>query len=213
MELSLRWPARSRRAHVAHDAQALFGIVQGGMFGELRARSLDGLTRIGFDGYAIGGLSVGEPSPEMRAVLETLLPRMPVEAPRYLMGVGTPEDLVFAITRGVDMFDCVLPTRNARNGYLFTSRGVVKIRNAHNRTAEARLDPECGCYTCERFSRAYLHHLDRCGEILASVLMSIHNVHYYQTLLGRLRGAIEAGRLSGLIDTLQLGWNTPHDVV
>jgi queuine tRNA-ribosyltransferase len=212
MELSLRWAERSRRAH-GDSTSALFGIVQGGMYADLRRESLDGLAAIGFDGYAIGGLSVGEPKQEMRAVLDALLLHMPDRAPRYLMGVGTPEDLVHAVARGVDMFDCVLPTRNARNGHLFTSRGVVRIRNAQNRNAESRLDPECRCYTCDGFSRAYLHHLDRCGEILASVLMSIHNLHYYQTLVARLRGAIEAGRLSALIDTLQLGWNTPHEPV
>ena len=210
MALSLRWAERSRDAHRT-DTQALFGIVQGGMYPELRRESLAGLTSIGFDGYAVGGLSVGEPKSEMAAVLASLLPEMPAAAPRYLMGVGTPHDIVHAVSLGVDMFDCVLPTRNARNGYLFTSRGVTKIRNARHRTADEPVDPECDCYTCRGFSRAYLHHLDRCGEMLASVLMSIHNVHYYQRLMARLRGAIEAGTFSALADTLRRGWNAPRE--
>lgn len=212
MELSLRWAKRSREAH-GDNPSALFGIVQGGMFDDLRAESLEGLEAIGFDGYAIGGLSVGEPKDEMAAVLTALLPRMPAAAPRYLMGVGTPEDLVNAVARGVDMFDCVLPTRNARNGYLFTSRGVLKIRNARHRGAERPLDAECGCYTCANFSRGYLHHLDRCGEMLAATLMTIHNLDYYLALMARLRGAIQAGTLGALIETLQRHWNNDDELV
>jgi queuine tRNA-ribosyltransferase len=212
MELSARWAARSRAAHGANTA-ALFGIVQGGMYDDLRRESLQRLLDVGFDGYAIGGLSVGEPKHEMDAVLEALVPTMPVDRPRYLMGVGTPADLVGAVARGIDMFDCVLPTRNARNGYLFTSRGVLKIRNAPNRSADAPLDPACDCYTCTNFSRAYLHHLDRCGEILASVLMTMHNVYYYQQLMRRLRGAIEMGTLRILIETLHHGWTSQDESV
>ena len=209
MELSARWAARSRAAHADNPA-ALFGIVQGGMYADLRCESLEHLTTIGFDGYAIGGLSVGESKQEMAAVLDDLLPRMPPHRVRYLMGVGTPADLVVAVGLGVDMFDCVLPTRNARNGYLFTSRGVLKIRNAAHRSDDAALDAACACYTCRGFSRAYLHHLDRCGEILGSVLMTIHNLHYYQTLMRRLREAIEMGTFRTLVETLHNGWNS-HD--
>jgi queuine tRNA-ribosyltransferase len=212
MELSARWAARSRAAH-GDNAAALFGIVQGGMYEDLRRESLQRLLDVGFDGYAIGGLSVGESKHEMDAVLEALVPTMPVDRPRYLMGVGTPADLVGAVARGIDMFDCVLPTRNARNGYLFTSRGVLKIRNAPNRSADAPLDPACDCYTCTNFSRAYLHHLDRCGEILASVLMTMHNVYYYQQLMRRLRGAIEMGTLRILIETLHHGWTSQDESV
>ena len=164
---------------------------------------------IGFDGYAVGGLSVGESKEEMAAVLRRVCCRsMPHDRPRYLMGVGTPADLVAAVALGVDMFDCVLPTRNARNGYLFTSRGVLKIRNAAHRDSDAPLDAACGCYTCRGFTRAYLHHLDRCGEILGSVLMTIHNLHYYQTLMRRLREAIEMGTFRTLVETLHNGWNS-----
>jgi queuine tRNA-ribosyltransferase len=209
MELSARWAVRSAAAHAGSDA-ALFGIVQGGMYDDLRRESLQRLQAIGFDGYAVGGLSVGEPKHEMDAVLSSLVPALPQHQPRYLMGVGTPADLVRAVTLGVDMFDCVMPTRNARNGYLFTSRGVLKIRNARHRAAQAPLDEACRCYTCTNFTRAYLHHLDRCGEILGSVLMTIHNLHYYQTLMGGLREAIEMGTLRILSETLHNGWNS-HD--
>lgn len=212
MELSARWAARSRSAH-ADSPASLFGIVQGGMYADLRLESLERLVELGFDGYAIGGLSVGESKEEMSAVLDALLPRMPDACPRYLMGVGTPADLVAAVARGVDMFDCVLPTRNARNGYLFTSRGVLKIRNAAHRADDAALDASCACYTCRGFSRAYLHHLDRCGEILGSVLMTIHNLHYYQTLMSRLREAIEMGTFRTLVETLHNGWNSHDDVI
>lgn len=200
MELSLRWAARSKAAHGDSQA-ALFGIIQGGMYESLRERSLEGLTEIGFDGYAIGGLSVGEPKEDMIRILDHLPPKMPENCPRYLMGVGRPEDLVEAVRRGVDMFDCVMPTRNARNGYLFTSTGIVKIRNAVNRHDTSAPDAECDCYTCSHFSRSYLHHLDKCGEMLGAQLNTIHNLHYYQTLMAGLRGAIEAGTLSDFVET------------
>jgi queuine tRNA-ribosyltransferase len=191
MELSLRWAARSKAAHGDNPA-ALFGIVQGGMYEDLRAASLDGLLAIGFDGYAVGGLSVGEPEADRLRVLDCLSDRLPADRPRYLMGVGTPADIVEAVRRGIDLFDCVMPTRNARNGHLFTHRGVVKIRNARHRTDEGPLDPECGCYTCRNYSRAYLHHLDKCNEILGSRLNTTHNLAFYQTLMHRLRDAIAA---------------------
>ena len=198
MELSLRWARRSRDAH-ADNPSALFGIVQGGMYPELRRRSLAGLVEIDFEGYAIGGLSVGETETERLHVLDHLLPCMPRERPRYLMGVGRPEDIVEAVRRGVDMFDCVLPTRNARNGHLFTHRGVVKIRNSAHRSAPGPLDPECDCYTCRNYSRAYLYHLDKCNEILGARLNTIHNLYYYQTLMRGLRDAIAAGRLDAWV--------------
>ena len=198
MELSLRWAQRSKDAHEGNPA-ALFGIVQGGMYKNLRNRSLDGLTDIGFDGYAIGGLSVGEPKEDMIRILDHLPPKMPEDKPRYLMGVGRPEDIVEAVRRGVDMFDCVMPTRNARNGYLFTSTGIVKIRNARHRHDTVPLDERCDCYTCQNFSRSYLHHLDKCGEILGAQLNTIHNLRFYQNLMAGLRGAIEAGTLSDFV--------------
>ena len=199
MELSLRWAERSKAAHEGNDA-ACFGIVQGGMFHNLRRASLEGLTRIGFDGYAVGGLSVGEPREEMMAVLAHLEPVLPADHPRYLMGVGRPEDLVESVRRGQDMFDCVLPTRNGRNGHLFTAAGVVKIRNAVHKADTGPLDEHCTCYTCQHFSRAYLHHLHRCGEMLAAQLGTLHNLHYYQQLMAGLREAIQAGTLSAFID-------------
>ena len=192
MELSLRWAARCREAHADNPA-ALFGIVQGGMYPALRQASLDGLRRLGFDGYALGGLSVGESAAERERVLEAVEPLMPVEQPRYLMGVGTPEDLVESVARGIDMFDCVMPTRHARNGYLFTRRGTLRIRNARHREDTGPLDPECPCYTCRNFSRAYLRHLDRCDEILGARLNTIHNLHYYLDLMVQMRAAIESG--------------------
>ena len=198
MELSLRWAARSREAH-GDSAAALFGIVQGGMYPELRLESLRGLTAIGFDGYAIGGLSVGEPAAERARVLEALAPAMPVDRPRYLMGVGTPEDMVEAVRRGVDMFDCVMPTRNARNGHLFTSWGILRLRNARYREDLRPLDPACDCYTCRNYTRAYLYHLDKCNEILGSHLNTVHNLHYYQQLMAGLREAIEAQRLESFV--------------
>jgi queuine tRNA-ribosyltransferase len=194
MELSLRWAQRSKSAHGDNPA-ALFGIVQGGMYPGLRAASLAGLQSIDFDGYAIGGLSVGEPKQEMLAVLDALGPEMPADKPRYLMGVGTPGDLLDAVRRGIDMFDCVLPTRNARNGNIFTSRGVLKLRNSRHRSSTAPLDEECDCYTCTHFSRAYLHHLDKCNEILGSQLNTLHNLYFYQRHMAAIRGAIESGSL------------------
>ena len=211
MRLSMRWAARSKEAFGAAPV-ALFGIVQGGMHDDLRRESLGMLTDIGFDGYAVGGLSVGEPKEEMDAVLEALMPHMPAARPRYLMGVGTPRDLVRYVALGVDLFDCVLPTRNARNGHAFTSRGVVKIRNARHRFAEGPLDEACGCPTCARFSRAYLHHLDRCGEMLGAILMTTHNLHYYHALMAQLRGAIERGTLPALAETLADGWNASGEL-
>ena len=189
MELSLRWAARSRVAH-GHNSAALFGIVQGGMHEQLRRESLAGLVNIGFDGYAIGGLSVGEPKEEMMKVLEVMRPILPEDKPRYLMGVGTPADLLEAVKHGIDMFDCVMPTRNARNGYIFTSRGVLKLRNSRHKTSTLPLDEHCNCYTCENFSRAYLHHLDKCNEILGSQLNTIHNLHYYHQHMAGIRQAI-----------------------
>ncbi|MGL6161922.1 tRNA guanosine(34) transglycosylase Tgt [Microbulbifer sp.] len=198
MELSLRWAERSKKAH-GDSPSALFGIVQGGMYPELRDVSLRGLSEIGFDGYAIGGLSVGEPKEEMIKILDHLPRRMPADRPRYLMGVGKPEDIVEAVRRGVDMFDCVMPTRNARNGHLFTAEGVVKIRNARYRHDIGPLEPGCDCYTCENFSRSYLHHLDRCGEILGAQLNTIHNLRHYQRLMQGLRDAIAAGGLEAFV--------------
>ncbi|MFO7530624.1 MAG: tRNA guanosine(34) transglycosylase Tgt [Marinobacter sp.] len=198
MQLSLRWAERSKNAHEGNPA-ALFGIVQGGMYEGLRDQSLAGLTEIGFDGYAIGGLSVGEPKEDMIRILDHLPPQMPEDKPRYLMGVGRPEDIVEAVRRGVDMFDCVMPTRNARNGYLFTSTGIIKIRNARHRHDTSPLDERCDCYTCQNFSRSYLHHLDKCGEMLGAQLNTIHNLRFYQNLMAGLREAIEAGTLSDFI--------------
>ncbi len=195
MRLSMRWAARSRNAHEG-NRNAIFGIVQGGMYEDLRDESAGALAAIGFDGYALGGVSVGEPKEEMRRIVAHCAPRLPSNAPRYLMGVGTPEDIVDAVSNGIDMFDCVLPTRNARNGWLFTGRGDVKIRNARHRDDDGPLDPSCGCYTCRNFSRAYLHHLDRAGEMLGSRLNTLHNLHYYLTLMAGLRAAIEAGGLA-----------------
>jgi queuine tRNA-ribosyltransferase len=194
MELSLRWSERSRSAWDAgRGGGVLFGIVQGGLHDALRKASLDGLERIGFDGLAIGGLSVGEPLPARRQVLERLLPAMPVAKPRYLMGVGRPEDLVESVALGVDLFDCVMPTRHARNGHLFVPWGVMNIRNARYAADTAPIDPDCACYACRNFSRAYLRHLDRCGEMLGARLATLHNLHYYLELMARMRAAIAAG--------------------
>ncbi len=194
MELSMRWARRSREEFARlQNPNALFGIVQGGTYLHLRQESLGQLTEIGFDGYAVGGLAVGEPAAERNAVLEALAPVLPRDRPRYLMGVGTPADIVQAVARGVDMFDCVMPTRNARNGHLFTSQGVVKIRNAGHQADTSPLDPACACYTCRNYSRAYLRHLDRCNEILGARLNSIHNLHYYLGLMARIRAALDAG--------------------
>ena len=194
MELSLRWAARSKTAH-GDNTSALFAIVQGGMYEQLRTESLNGLLDIGFDGYAIGGLSVGEPKEEMINVLNHLSPLMPKDKPRYLMGVGKPEDIIEAVRRGIDMFDCVMPTRNARNAHLFTSQGVVRLRNAKHRSSNLPIDPDCDCYTCQNYSRGYLHHLDKCGEMLGGILNSIHNLRYYQRHMSNIRGAISEGRL------------------
>ena len=190
MRLSLRWAQRSKDAH-GDNPNALFGIVQGGMYEELRDESLRGLTDIGFDGYAIGGLSVGEPKADMLRILKHIAPQLPQDKPRYLMGVGTPEDIVAAVAQGIDMFDCVMPTRNARNGMLFTKYGDIKIKNAQYRLDTRPLDEECSCYTCQNFSRAYLHHLYRLKEILSARLNTIHNLHYYQQLMTEIRAAIE----------------------
>ena len=199
MQRSLRWAEASRRAFDScgspEQGHALFGIVQGGMYAPLRTASTEGLLRIGFDGYAIGGLSVGEPEPERLAVLEHTLPLLPQDRPRYLMGVGTPADIVKAVLLGVDMFDCVMPTRNARNGHLFTGQGVVRIRNAAYRDDPRPLDEACSCYTCRNYSRAYLRHLDACGEILGCRLNTIHNLHFYQQLMAQLRQTIAAGNV------------------
>lgn len=199
MELSLRWAERSKIAHGDSPA-ALFGIVQGGMYRHLREISLVGLQQIGFDGYAIGGLSVGEPKAEMLHVLEAIAPQLPQRLPRYLMGVGTPEDLVEAVRRGIDMFDCVMPTRNARNGWLFTSLGDVKIKNQRHRLDTGPLDPHCDCYTCGHFSRAYLRHLHANNEILGARLNTIHNLRYYQSLMAGLRAAITAQGLDDFVE-------------
>lgn len=198
MQLSLRWAARSKIAH-GDSPSALFGIVQGGMYEHLRSESLAGLVNIGFDGYAIGGLSVGEPKEDMLRVLEHLAPEMPVDKPRYLMGVGKPEDLVEGVRRGVDMFDCVMPTRNARNSHLFTSEGVLKLRNAKYRSDIGPLDPRCDCYTCKNFSRSYLHHLDKCNEMLGAQLNTIHNLRYYQTLMTQMRDALSQGTFDAFL--------------
>lgn len=207
MELSLRWAARSKAAHGENPA-ALFGIVQGGMYEGLRGESLQGLNEIGFDGYAIGGLSVGEPKDDMIRILNHLPPLMPADKPRYLMGVGKPADIVEAVRRGVDMFDCVMPTRNARNGHLFTSEGVIKIRNAKHRHDTSPLDPACDCYACSNFSRSYLHHLDKCGEILGAQLNTIHNLRYYQTLMAGLREAISNHQLDAFVAEFYAGQGT-----
>ena len=194
MRLSLRWAQRSKSAH-GDNPNALFGIVQGGMYEHLRAESIAGLVDIGFDGYAIGGLSVGEPKEEMMQTLDAVHTKMPIDKPRYLMGVGTPEDLVEAVRRGIDMFDCVMPTRNARNGHLFTRFGVVKIRNSQYEYDTQPIDASCDCYTCRNYSRAYLRHLDKCKEMLGSRLNTIHNLHYYLSLMQELREAIERKEL------------------
>jgi queuine tRNA-ribosyltransferase len=194
MRLSMRWARRSRDAWRSRNA--LFGIVQGGMYEHLRDESLAALQAIGFDGYALGGLSVGEPKHERSRIVAQVVPRLPAERPRYLMGMGTPEDIIEAVGAGIDMFDCVLPTRNARNGWLFTAGGDLKIRNARYRDEVAPPDGRCGCYTCRHFTRAYLYHLQKTNEMLGARLNTIHNLHYYQDLMRELRGAIEAGRFA-----------------
>ncbi len=198
MALSLRWAQRSKDAH-GDNPSALFGIVQGGMYEDLREMSVTGLKAMDFDGYAIGGLSVGEPKEDMIRILDHTAPLIPENKPRYLMGVGKPEDLVEGVRRGIDMFDCVMPTRNARNGHLFVNTGVVKIRNASNKTDTRPLDTSCDCYTCKNYSRAYLHHLDKCREILGSQLNTLHNLHFYQKVMQGLRDAIEQGKLDDFV--------------
>lgn len=198
MELSMRWAGRCKEAHGEHTS-ALFGIVQGGMYSDLREESLAGLVELGFDGYALGGLSVGEPKNEMRDVIQHCGALLPAEKPRYLMGVGTPQDIVYAVTQGIDMFDCVMPTRNARNAHLFTSKGLLRLRNKRFRQDTKPLDENCRCYTCQNFSRAYLHHLDKCREMLGAQLNTIHNLHYYQDLMAGLRNAIARGELADFV--------------
>jgi queuine tRNA-ribosyltransferase len=198
MELSLRWAKRSKDEH-GDNPSALFGIIQGGMYEDLRDVSLQGLEDIGFDGYAIGGLSVGEPKDEMIKVLDHTTNQIPADKPRYLMGVGKPEDIVEAVRRGIDMFDCVMPTRNARNGHMFITSGVVKIRNAVHKTDIGPLDEKCDCYTCKNYSRSYLHHLDKCNEILGARLNTIHNLRYYQRIMQGLRDAIAANELDAFV--------------
>jgi len=212
MELSMRWAERCRSAHGNNEA-ALFGIVQGGMFKELRDESLQRLMDIGFDGYALGGLSVGEPKDQMRNIVEYCGERMPAKKPRYLMGVGTPEDIVYAVSQGIDMFDCVMPTRNARNGHIFTSQGLLRLRNKRFRNDSRPLDVNCDCYTCKNFSRAYLHHLDKCKEMLGAQLNTIHNLSYYQSVMSGLRGAIEKGRLSSFVDEFLTGQSQMSDAI
>ena len=203
MELSLRWAERSKRAHEG-NTNALFGIIQGGMYPKLRKDSLSGLCEINFDGYAVGGLSVGEPAELMMEILDNLISKMPENKPRYLMGVGTPENLVEAVCRGVDMFDCVMPTRNARNGHLFTEFGDIRINNACYRFDELPLDENCACYTCKNYSRAYLHHLSKTNEILGARLNTKHNLHYYQYLMSQLRLAIEEEHLIEFVSDFYL---------
>ena len=200
MRLSLRWAQRSRDEHQRlENPNALFGIVQGGMHESLRDESLAGLSELGFDGYAIGGLSVGEPKEDFARILAHTAPKLPTNQPRYLMGVGTPEDLIYAVGQGIDMFDCVMPTRNARNGWLFTRYGDVKIKNAAHKLDTRPLDSSCDCYTCQNFSRAYLHHLHRLGEILGARLNTIHNLFYYQVLMREMREAIETGQFDEMV--------------
>ncbi|QLB13904.1 tRNA guanosine(34) transglycosylase Tgt [Bisgaardia hudsonensis] len=202
MEMSLRWAKRSRdRFDELGNKNALFGIVQGGTFEELRKISVEGLVNIGFDGYAVGGLAVGEPKEDMHRILESVCPQLPTDKPRYLMGVGKPEDLVEGVRRGIDMFDCVMPTRNARNGHLFVTDGIVKIRNAKYRDDITPLDPECDCYTCKNYTKAYLYHLDKCGEILGARLNTIHNLRYYQRLMAEIRTAIDEGKFEEFVET------------
>ena len=198
MELSLRWAQRCKTEFARlENPNALFGIVQGGMFENLRQESLDALVAMDFPGYAVGGVSVGEPKDEMLRIMAHTPHRLPAHKPRYLMGVGTPEDLVEGVAQGVDMFDCVMPTRNARNGHLFTRFGDLKIRNARHKSDQRPLDETCSCYTCKNFSRAYLHHLDRCGEMLGPMLTTIHNLHYYLNLMQEVRDALDAGDFAG----------------
>jgi queuine tRNA-ribosyltransferase len=218
MQLSLRWAQRSRQrfdelqAAAPERGEALFGIVQGGIYDDLRRESLSELERIGFDGYAVGGLAVGEPEEERIEVLDALLPHMPSDRPRYLMGVGTPVDIVQSVARGIDMFDCVMPTRHARTGHLFTSQGVVKIRNARYLDDTRPIDPNCDCYTCANYSRAYLRHLEKCGEMLGSRLGTIHNLHYYQSLMRSIREAIETESYATFAALIRATYSKDKDV-
>lgn len=198
MELSMDWARRSKIAH-GNSKNALFGIIQGSIHFDLRDRSLSELLKIDFDGYAIGGLAVGEPKSEMFKILEHITSQIPENKPRYLMGVGTPEDLIESVIHGVDMFDCVMPTRNARNGHLFTSQGIVRIRNSSYKNDLAPLDQNCSCYTCKNYTKAYLHHLDKCREILGARLNTIHNLHFYQNLMTNLRQTLEQGKLAQFV--------------
>lgn len=202
MELSLRWAERSKKAH-GKNPNALFGIVQGGMYEHLRTQSFAGLNQIGFDGYAIGGLSVGEPKVDMQRILKHTAPLLPTDKPRYLMGVGTPADIVHAVAQGIDMFDCVLPTRNARNGWLYTRNGIIKLRNSRYRLDTSPPDERCGCYTCQNFSRAYLHHLQRINEMLGAHLNTVHNLFYYHNLMSEIRSAIENRRFEEFAQEFQ----------
>ena len=206
MQLSLRWAERCRNAFRSENA-SLFGIIQGGVFENLREESLTELIKFDFEGYAIGGLSVGEPKEEMEKVINFITPKMPDNKPRYLMGVGTPLDIVRAVQLGVDIFDCVIPTRHARNGYLYTSKGIVKIRNSEHKNSLEPLDPDCSCYTCSKFTRSYLHHLDKTKEMLGSTLQTIHNLHYYLSLMRNLRLSIETGTLQTFINQIEDTWN------
>ena len=207
MRLSMRWAARSRAAFMPRDGHGLFGIVQGSTFDDLRAESVAALTAIGFEGYAIGGLAVGEGQAEMLRVLDVTTPLLPDDRPRYLMGVGTPSDLIAAVRRGVDMFDCVIPTRSGRTGRAYTSRGVLNMRNARHADDPRPLDAECDCPACRNHSRAYLHHLIKSEEMLGPMLLTWHNIRYYQTLMARLRGAILDGRLDAEAALIEAGWN------
>lgn len=211
MELSKRWAARSKAAHEGNPS-ALFGIVQGGMYEHLRTESLIGLTEIGFDGYAIGGLSVGEPKEDMIRILDHLPAQMPEDKPRYLMGVGKPADLVEAVRRGIDMFDCVMPTRNARNSHIFVTEGVLKLRNAKYRNDTNPLDANCDCYTCKNFSRSYLHHLDKCNEMLGAQLNTIHNLRFYQNLMAKMRNSLSEGTFDAFLNEFygQQGLEVPE---
>ena len=206
MHLSLRWAERCRSAFQSKKA-SLFGIIQGGVFENLREESLTELIKFDFEGYAIGGLSVGEPKEEMEKVVDFITPKMPEDKPRYLMGVGTPLDIVKAVRSGVDMFDCVIPTRHARNGYLYTSKGIVKIRNSEHKNSLEPLDEACSCYTCSNFTRSYLHHLDKTKEMLGSTLQTIHNLHFYLSLMRNLRLSIETGTLQTFISEIEDTWN------
>jgi len=210
MRLSSRWAQRCRDSFMS-EKQSLFGIIQGGVFNELRDESLEILTGIGFEGYAIGGLSVGESKEELKDIVGYITPKMPISAPRYLMGVGTPLDIANAVEQGVDMFDCVIPTRHARNGYLYTSNGEIKIRNSKHKNDFDPLDESCSCYTCSNFTKSYLHHLDKTKEILGSTLNTIHNLHFYQKLMRDLRLAIETGTLQTFLNEFRSTWKISKD--